>query len=229
MTYALFYNYLVLNNFFVQLYIKVFLFITTSLPILLLVQLRKRIRSIRKEISYYYCIVITFSMPFFKSSWNPQVLFLFQFFKPLYSQRTYFRPISDFLYRYFNPKSNQCPYPLVAFLFLPHFNLILKSFLVFSQSTSSCEILQIRKLYNFSINYLIIRLNTLFTYYRILSLYCGSSIFLIICLNPSLYITSLYSYPFLRVLNPQPFTFIKCQSGSLSYFPYISRSNRYCI
>ena len=44
-------------------------------------------------------------MPFFKSSQNPQILFLFQFIQLFSPRRTYFRPISNSSYRFLLPKS----------------------------------------------------------------------------------------------------------------------------
>ena len=44
-------------------------------------------------------------MPFFKSSQNPQILFLFQFIQLFSPRRAYFRPISNSPYRFSFPKS----------------------------------------------------------------------------------------------------------------------------
>ena len=44
-------------------------------------------------------------MPFFESSQNPQILFLFQFIQPLSPRHTYSRPISNSSYRFSLPKS----------------------------------------------------------------------------------------------------------------------------
>ena len=94
------YNQYILDYFLIQLYIEVFPLIVPALPIPLFIQLRKYIRLVYKEVSYYYYIIIAFSISFFKPSQNPQILFLFQFvqlFSPRYACS---RPISNLSYRF---------------------------------------------------------------------------------------------------------------------------------
>jgi len=68
MRYSLFYNWVVLDNFFIQPYIEIFLLIIVPLPIPPLVQLLEYIRLIRKEVSSYYYIVTALYMSFFEPS-----------------------------------------------------------------------------------------------------------------------------------------------------------------
>jgi len=71
MRYSLLYNRVVLDNLFIQPYIKIFLLVVVSLSIPLLVQLLEYIRLIRKEVSSYYCVITAFYMSFFKPSRDP--------------------------------------------------------------------------------------------------------------------------------------------------------------
>ena len=100
MTYTFFYNQHVLDCLLVQPYIEIFPLIVLALPIPLFIQLRKYIQLIRKEVSYYCCIIIALSISFFEPSQNPQILFLFQFIQPLSPRRTYSRSISNLSYRF---------------------------------------------------------------------------------------------------------------------------------
>jgi len=68
MCYSLFYNQVVLNNFFIQPCIEIFPLIIVLLSIPLLVQFLKYIRFVHKEVSSYYYVVIALYISFLKPS-----------------------------------------------------------------------------------------------------------------------------------------------------------------
>ena len=138
MAYISFSNSLVQCHIFVQLFIETFLFIVTSLLILLLIQLRKRIQSFFQEVSLYYYFITALYISFFKPRQDIQTLFLFQFSKLFYSQYTYLRSIYNFPYQQL---FIQVSYPQITSFTLLRFNSLAKFFLVFSQFTSSVQAL----------------------------------------------------------------------------------------
>ena len=151
MTYYLFRNRVVLNNFFVYLYIEIFPLIVIPLPILLLVQLLECIWLVRKEVSSYYYVIIAFYMSFFKPSRDPQILFIFQFNKPLSSQYAYPRPINNSLYRCLVLNTFQYISSLVQFLLLLYNNSFSKFSYSFFQFLPCEQILKVILLLNLSL------------------------------------------------------------------------------
>ena len=151
------------TTFFIQLYIEICPFIIVLLPILLSVQLVQCIWFIYKKVSRYYCIVTAFSVSFFKPNQNPQILFLFQFIQLFCPSRAYLRPISNSLYGCSVPYITQHARSLIQFLLLLYNNSCSKLIYSFLYSASCSQIFKVILLLYPSINFLIFKLNTIFT------------------------------------------------------------------
>ena len=131
-------NGLIQRYMLIYLFIETFLFIVTSLLILLLVQLYKRIRSFFEEVSPRYYFIISLYISFFESRQDIYTFFLLQFYELLCSQYAYFRPIYNLSYRQFPIQVSSFQ---VTSLVLLYFNSFAKFFLVFFQFTSSIQAL----------------------------------------------------------------------------------------
>ena len=172
-------------------------------------------------------------MPLFKSSQNPQILFLFQFVQLFYSQYTYSRPISNSSYRFSFPKFQFSIFRSLSQILLLR-NLTSKFLLLyliyyFSSSLPQYQYYSYPVLGVLNLTYLVLRI----LYYRKLlsltysyisklsycsllpvivhyrSLSCPYLILRILGLSYPIIGVLSFSYLFLRILSLQPFTFIK--------------------
>ena len=185
-------------TFFIQLHIEIFLFVGMSLPIPLSVQLVQCIQSVCQKVPYYRCIVISFSMSFFKSGWNSQIFFLFQFVQPFCFRRPCLRPISNSSYGCSVPYTTQHARSLIQFLFLLCDNSCPKLIYSFLFSASCNQIFKVLLLLYPSINFLIFKLNTAFIQNR-----------------------RSYSFPELVVLELASYTYLFAFKLSLCSFPLV--------
>ena len=165
-------------------------------------------------------------MPFFESSQNPQILFLFQFIQLFSPRRAYSRPISNLSYRFSFPKPQFSKFRNLLqillqlnstsiFLLLYFFLFKLRSYLsLFKYYLYSYLILRVLNLTYPTLGILYYRklLSLAYLYIFKLSYY---SLLLVIVYYRSLSYPRLIqrvqivSYLFLRVLNLQLFAFIK--------------------
>ena len=165
-------------------------------------------------------------MPFFESSQNPQILYLFQFIQPLSPRRACSRPISNLSYRLSFPKFqfsifrnllqilllyNLTPEFIYAcvFLFKLYFYLNLSR-----RQGYSYLVLRILNLTYLTLRILYLRKLLSLTYLYILKLSYYSLLLVIVYYRslsyPYLVLRSQsVSYLILRILSLQPFAFIK--------------------
>ena len=155
-------------------------------------------------------------MPFFESSQNPQILYLFQFIQPLSPRRACSRPISNLSYRFLFPKSQfsifrnllqilllynltskliyTCVFLFKLYSYLSLFRRLGYSYLIL-RILYYRELLSLAYLYIFKLSYYSLLLVCI--YYR-----SQSYSYLILRVQ-------IFSYLVLRILSLQPFAFIK--------------------